>query len=119
MRYIVSENRCKSRIETMSFMNGLISFHLHSVRLPRLVFTVVLILCCASPTSSAVVPVASQPAPTPHTPIQHTPSLQFDRSSSFSAQVGKFGIKARELMKGLQIEMMSLMGWVEYLALVL
>lgn len=101
------------------FMNDQISSSLRSVRRLSMAFMIAVICCCVSPTSSAEAPAASQPAPSSHTPIQHTPPLQFDRSSSFSAQVAKFGLKARELMKGLQTEMMGLMGWVEYLALVL
>jgi hypothetical protein len=100
-------------------MNGQISSRLRSVRLLSMVFTMAVIFCCVFPTLLAEVPTPSQPAPSPHTSIQHTPSLQFDGSGSFSAQVARFGLKARELMKGLQTEMMSLMGWVEYLALIL
>jgi hypothetical protein len=100
-------------------MNGQISSRLRSVRLLSIVFTTAVIFCCVFPTSLAEVPTPSQPASSPHTSIQHTPSLQFDGSGAFSAQVARFGLKARELMKGLQTEMMSLMGWVEYLALIL
>jgi hypothetical protein len=100
-------------------MNGQISSRLRSIRLLSLVFTMTVIFCCVSPTSSAEVPAPSQPAPSPHTSIQHTPSLQIDRSGSFSVQVAKFGVKARELIQGLRTEMESLMKWVEYLALVL
>jgi hypothetical protein len=100
-------------------MNDQTTSHLGSIRLLSMVFVMAALFCCVSPTSSAEAPAPSQPVSTPHTPMQYTPLLQFDRDGSFSAQVAKFGLKARELMSGLQIEMMSLMGWVEYLALVL
>src|SRR5688572_22780727 len=84
-------------------------FHNHRSPLAAVIAMLVMI-CCASPTSAAQ--IQNSPAQPPH-------SLQTGGHGSFSSQVAKFGIKARELMSGLQTEMTSLMGWVEYLALVL
>lgn len=90
-------------------------FHTHRSRLAA-VIAILVMICCASLSSLAEAPGSAQPAPSPHTPLQHAPAL---RGSSFAEQVAKFGLKARELMDGMQTEMMSLMGWVESLALLL
>jgi hypothetical protein len=73
------------------------------------VTAMLVMICCVS------LPLAAQ---TQNPPAQRQPTPQTS-GGSFGAQVAKFGIKARELTRGLQTEMASLMGWVEYLALVL
>lgn len=85
------------------------SAHIHPSRLAAVIAILVMIYC-ASLTAVAQ-------TQTPSAQRQLTP--QTERSGSFDAQVAKFGLKARELMSGLQTEMTSLMDWVEYLALVL
>jgi hypothetical protein len=102
-------------------MTGPTSSHARSVRLLSIIFTLAVIFCCASLTTSAedITPAASLPPTAPQGAMTNPPPLRFDRSGSFGAQIAKFGLRARELMSGLQAEMMSLMRWVEYLALVL
>jgi hypothetical protein len=96
-------------------MPGPAPFRNHRSRL-AIVIAILVMTCCASLSSAA----QTQNSPAQQNPpAQQQPALQTGGSGSFGAQVARFGVKARELMKGLQTEMTSLMGWVEYLALVL
>src|SRR5690348_16715337 len=90
-------------------MTSPMPFHTHRSSLAAVIAMLVMI-CCASLPS-----VAQTQSP----PAQQQPTLRAGRGGSFAEQVAKFGLKARELTNGLQTEMTSLMGWVEYLALVL
>jgi hypothetical protein len=81
-----------------------------------IIIAMLVMICCAC--LSSVAQTQNSPAQQ-NPPAQQQPALQTGDSGSFGVQVARFGAKARELMRGLQTEMMSLMGWVEYLALVL
>ncbi|HZF37959.1 MAG TPA: hypothetical protein VE715_03980 [Blastocatellia bacterium] len=90
-------------------MTGPTPFRTHRSHLAAVIAMLVMICC-------AFLPSVAQ---TQNPPGQQQPTLQTGSAGSFGAQIVKFGVRARELMSGLQTEMMSLMRWVEYLALVL
>src|SRR5882672_2648067 len=94
---------------TDNSMTGPTPFRTHRSHLAAVIAMLVMICC-------AFLPSVAQ---TQNPPGQQQPTLQTGSAGSFGAQIVKFGVRARELMSGLQTEMMSLMRWVEYLALVL
>ncbi|MCI0392963.1 MAG: hypothetical protein MOB07_29880 [Acidobacteria bacterium] len=92
-------------------MTNLTSFSTRSARLAAII-AVLAVICCAS------LPSIAQPPQNPPAQ-QQQPTLQTGRSRSLGEQIAALNVRARQLMPVLQNEMMRLMGWVEYLALVL